>query len=74
MKSAKLSFDFSDQPEIVTQLRLHAARYQMSLKLVLAQALEAYFAHGKENELLLQAASQTFSEWDSPEDQIYETF
>lgn len=72
MKSAKLSFDFSDKTELVEVLRLEAARTGNSMKGILVEALESYFANRLENRLLTSAASQSFAEWDNEEDAIYD--
>lgn len=71
MNSAKLSFDFSDHPEVVEMLRFQAAATHKSQKAILIQALEAYFSHQLESRLILSAAEKVFSEWNSKEDEIY---
>lgn len=73
MKSLKLSFDFSDKPQLVEHLRLQAAKLGVSQKSLLVEALEGYFASKQETEFLLSAANKMFSEWDNPEDEIYNT-
>jgi hypothetical protein len=71
MQSAKISFDFSDNPQLVSLLRVQASRTGVSQKQIVAQALEAYFSHQAESALLLDAASRAFAEWDNPDDEIY---
>lgn len=74
MKASKISFDFSDRPELVATLRLAATRSGKSQKEILTQALEALFANDQENLMLSKAAEKTFKEWDNPEDKIYDDF
>lgn len=71
MKTAKLSFDLSDHPEVLEMLRLQSASTRKSQKAILVQALEAYFSHQLESRLVLSAAEKVFSEWNSEEDEIY---
>ena len=73
MKSVKLSFDFSDRPQLVEKLRLHAAREGTTQKAIVIDALAAYFAHKLESALLLKAAERTFQEWDNEDDQFYDS-
>jgi len=73
MKPLKLSFDFSDVPELVKLLRLEAAQTRQSQKAILVQSLESYFAHRLENRLIEQAASKAFSEWDNEDDRVYDS-
>jgi len=73
MKSVKLSFDFSDRPQLVEKLRLHAAREGTTQKAIVIDALEAYFAHKLESALLLKAAERTFQEWDNEDDPVYDS-
>ena len=74
MKTNKLSFDFSDTPELVEMLRMEAVRTKSSQKGVLVEALESYFANKLETSLLTKAADQVFKEWDNEEDSIYDSF
>lgn len=74
MKTAKLSFDLSDHPEMIEMLRFQAATTQKSQKAILIQALEAYFSHQLESRLILSAAEKIFSEWDNKEDEVYNSF
>lgn len=71
MQSAKLSIDFSDDPKLMGLLRLVAARSGRSQKQVVTDALNAYFAHSAEAELLTSAANHTFAEWDNADDEVY---
>jgi hypothetical protein len=71
MQSAKVSFDFSDRPKLIETLRVYAAQTGRSQKDVVAQALEAYFAHHSDSALIARLAESSFSEWDNPEDEIY---
>ena len=73
MKSVKLSFDFSDRPQLVENLRLQAVREGTTQKAIVIDALEAYFAHKLESALLLKAAERTFQEWDNEDDQVYDS-
>ena len=72
MKSLKLSFDFSDHPELVELLRMEAAHKKSSQKGILVSALSAYFADKMESQLLLGVAEKIFSEWDSEADKAYD--
>ena len=74
MKTVKMSFDFTDQPEVAEMLRLYAARKGRTQKAVLVDALKAYFADQLESSLLLRAADFTFAEWENEEDRVYDTF
>jgi len=56
----KVTFDFSDCPELVEGLRILAAREGSSQGAIVAAALRAYFAHRQENSLLLDAANRVF--------------
>lgn len=73
MKTLKLSFDLTDQPQLVEALRLEAARSSTSQKAILVSALEAYFSNRLENSFLASAAHRSFTEWDNSEDSIYDT-
>jgi len=73
MKSVKLSFDFSDRPQLVEMLRVQAAREGTTQKAIVSEALEAYFAHKLESTFLLKAAETVFQEWDNEDDQVYDT-
>lgn len=72
MKAAKLSFDFSDHPQLVELLRLQAVQAGTSQKAVLVKALQGYFAHQQENQKLLKLAEAAFSAWDNPDDAVYD--
>ncbi|MBI2604500.1 MAG: hypothetical protein HYW49_00320 [Deltaproteobacteria bacterium] len=71
MKSSKMSFDFSDKPELVALLRTYAAESGKSQKTILVTALEAYFSSQMENRMLLKAAEKSFKEWENEDDEIY---
>ena len=73
MKSLKLSFDFSDHAELVESLRLLAAQEKTSQKAIVIEALQAFFGDKLESDLILRAASQSFSEWENEEDRVYDT-
>lgn len=73
MKSNKLSFDFSDEPQLVELLRMEAAKTNRTQKAILIESLKAYFADKLENTLLYRAAEKSFSEWDNDSDSIYDT-
>ena len=74
MKTAKLSFDFSDSPELVEMLRVYATKKGKTQKAVVSEALQAFFADQLESSLLLRAADLTFQEWDNEEDKVYDSF
>lgn len=74
MKTNKLSFDFSDTPELVELLRMEAVQTKSTQKGIVVQALESYFANKLESSLLIKTADQMFKEWDNEEDSIYDTF
>lgn len=73
MKAVKMSFDFSDHPDLVEALRLYAARKGRTQKAILVDALKAYFADQLESALLLRAADRTFAEWDNEDDRVYDS-
>jgi|HubBroStandDraft_1064217.scaffolds.fasta_scaffold146552_2 hypothetical protein len=72
MKSAKVSFDFSDQPEIAEHLRLLSARRQTTQKAIVVEALQQYFSRLRGDEFIAVAADLAFSEWDNPDDADYD--
>ena len=72
MKTLKLSFDFSDYPELVELLRMEAVHKKSSQKGILVNALKAYFADKLESHMLLGVAEKTFSEWRSEADKVYD--
>ena len=72
MKSAKVSWDFSDRPDVIDRLRLEAARQGTTQKAIVTLALESYLSHRLENERLLHAAGPAFAEWDNEEDRVYD--
>lgn len=72
MKTLKLSFDLSDEPELVELLRMESAHRKLSQKGILVSALKAYFADKLEAHMLLKVAEKTFSEWDSEADKVYD--
>ena len=69
----KVTFDFSDRPELIEGLRILAAREGSSQRKIVAEALEAYFAQRQENSLLLDAANRVFSEWENAEDRVHDS-
>ena len=73
MSKERLSFDFSDMPDLVEMLRVYSIQNKCSLKAVLIEALEALFANKLENSILQGAASVTFAEWDNDEDSVYDS-
>ena len=74
MKSLKPSFDFRDRPQLVEMLRLQALREGTTQKAIVMHALDAYFAHTLESTFILEAAEQSFQEWDNEDDQVYDSF
>lgn len=70
----KLTFDFTEKPELVELLKTYCLKKRQSQKEVVIKALEAFFADKLENRLLMKAAERSFSEWDNPEDEIYNDF
>jgi hypothetical protein len=73
MKTAKLSFDFSDSPELVEMLRVFATKKGTTQKAVVSEALKAFFADQLESSLLLRAADLAFQEWDNEDDKVYDS-
>lgn len=73
MKTLKVSFDFSDRPELINLLRMQAARSKRSQKAILQEALEAYFSNIQEDIFLSSAANSVFEEWNNDEDKVYDT-
>lgn len=73
MKSNKLSFDFSDEPQLVELLRVEAAKTNKTQKAILIESLKAYFSDKLENTLLYRAADKTFEEWNNESDSVYDT-
>ena len=73
MKTVKMSFDFTDQPELTEMLRLYAARTGRTQKAILVDALRAYFADQAKSALLFRAADLTFAEWDNEDDRVYDS-
>lgn len=73
MKAKKVSFDFSDIPDLIERLRMVAAQEGTTQKAIVISALEAFFADKFESDILLRAANQTFAEWDNKEDSVYDT-
>lgn len=73
MKTLKLSFDLSDNPQVIELLRLRAAQKGISQKAILIEALQAYFAQDQENEFIKSAADKVFAEWNNPDDEVYDT-
>ena len=72
MKSKKITFDFSDMGDLIELLRIESARQGTTQKALVVAALKAYFSNGHENKLILQAAEQSFTEWHSKEDEVYD--
>lgn len=72
MKTNKLSFDFSDTPDLVELLRLEAVKTKSSQKGIVVKALESYFSNKLEASLLSNTANQMFKEWDNDEDSVYD--
>ena len=72
MKTLKLSYDFSDHPEIVELLRLEAATTKKTQKGIIIDALKAYFSNKVETLSLYKVAEKAFSDWDNKEDSIYD--
>lgn len=72
MKTSKLSFDFSDHPELVELLRFEAVARKQSQKAILVEALKAYFSEKLETALVYRVAEKAFSEWNNDEDSVYD--
>ncbi|MCU0245033.1 MAG: hypothetical protein MUC42_00575 [Bryobacter sp.] len=72
MKSNRLSFDLSDQPQIAQRLRREAARRRRTQKSLMIEALESYFSQRAEDKGLLKAAESSFAEWNNAEDAVYD--
>jgi len=73
MKTLKLSFDFSDQPELVELLRIQSAKSRKSQKGILIEALKAYFSEHLDASQLYSIAEKTFADWANETDKIYDT-
>ncbi len=73
MKSKKVSFDFSDVPEIDEGLRIVSVNEGTTQKAIVIKALRAYFADKVESDLLLRLGGSSFVEWDNKEDGIYDS-
>jgi hypothetical protein len=73
MKTKKVSFDFSDEPKVLDLLRIRSVQKGMTQKAIVIEALSRYFAQDQEDEFLKAAASNTFAEWNNPEDEIYDS-
>jgi hypothetical protein len=71
MKALKLTFDLTDQAELVALLKNYCVKSRQTQKEVVVRALEAFFADKLENRMLLMAAERSFAEWNNPEDEIY---
>ena len=73
MKALQLSFDLSDEPQLVEWLRIRAAQSGKSQKSILVEALKRYLSDPQEEQFMLSAADKSFTEWSNPEDDIYDT-
>lgn len=73
MKTLKLSFDLSDEPQLVEWLRIRSAKSGKSQKSILVEALKRYLSDAQEEQFMLSAADKSFAEWSNPEDDIYDT-
>jgi hypothetical protein len=72
-KRLKLTFDFGDQPDLVETLRRVALHGRTSQKSIVVEALSAYFANRQKHSALLDAANQTFADWDNEDDKVYDS-
>jgi hypothetical protein len=68
---ARISTDLGD-PKWIRLLKLEAQEKGTSMREVLIDALESYFAHRLETKALLRASESVFSEWDDPRDSEYD--
>ena len=71
MSNARLSTDLGD-PRLLKLLKQEAASTDQSIKEILVQALEAYFAHRLETKALAKASESSFDEWNDPRDAEYD--
>jgi hypothetical protein len=72
MKALKLSFDLSDEPQLVEWLRIRSAKSGKSQKSILVEALKRYLSDAQEDQFILSAADKSFAEWSNPEDDIFD--
>jgi hypothetical protein len=68
---ARLSTDLGD-PKLLKLLKAEAAEKDSSIKDVLVDALESYFAHRIENKALQRATEKAFDDWHDPRDSEYD--
>lgn len=69
--STRLTIDLMN-PQLLTLLRLEAARFNKNIRDIVIEALEQHFADQQENQNLLKLAAQSFAEWDNPNDAVYD--
>ena len=72
MKTLKVSFDFTDVPDLVELLRLEAATTYRSQKGIVVEALQTYFSNRVETTSVYKLAEKTFAEWACEEDSVYD--
>jgi hypothetical protein len=72
MKSARISTDLGD-PRLIKLLKHEADETDTSIKEVLVNALESYFAHRLETRALMKISEDVFSDWNHPLDSDYDS-
>ena len=71
MKTGKVSFDFSNNLELLQLLRTRAAQKGLTQKAIVEEALQRYFSQEQDDQFLRSAADKVFSEWSNPDDDVY---
>ncbi|MBN1960180.1 MAG: hypothetical protein JW841_04480 [Deltaproteobacteria bacterium] len=69
--TTRITTDLSD-PKLMMLLKLEAQQRGITVKQVIINALESYFAHHLETKALEHAAESVFSQWDNPLDADYD--
>ena len=67
----RISTDLGD-PRLIRLLKMEAQEQGSSMREVLIDALESYFAHRLETRALLRASEAVFADWNDPRDSDYD--
>ena len=59
-------------PLLIQMIKLEAQQKNLTLREVLVAALEAYFGHRLEQQLMYKAAQETMQEWQDPKEDAYD--
>lgn len=59
-------------PRLIKLLKMESQEKETSMREVLIQALEGYFAHRLETKALAKASEAVFKEWNDPRDSEYD--